>query len=184
METVFAKDSPLISVEKASETDIPCTAGLYCILAGSGSEDFLSPFADLLKQRSNPLLYIGKAGDRGLRKRLLNEELRGIGAGTFFRSLGVVLGHAQHVKPLSPASRNFRFDNAPEIVKWCRRNLWVAWKPTPVESVEEEEKALIGEHRPLFNLRDNPKRSAELSRLRAACLRLAHGRYRNGGVSG
>lgn len=184
METVLAKGSPLTLVEKVPEADIPCTAGLYCILAGSGSDDFLSPFADLLKQRGNPLLYIGKAGDRGLRKRLLNEELRGIGPGTFFRSLGVVLGHAQHVKPLSPASRNFRFGNAQEIANWCRRNLWIAWKPTPAASVEEEEKALIGEHRPLFNLRDNPEKVAELSRLRADCVRLARSRYRNGDFSG
>lgn len=179
MRSVFSGGSPLTPVGELAVSDIPAQAGLYCILARSGSEDFLAPFSELLERRANPLLYIGKAGIRGLRIRLLGEELRGIGPATFFRSLGVVLGHGRRVKPLSPRSRNFSFENRREIVDWGRRHLWIGWTPAPAATVAEQEKALIKEHCPLFNLKDNPEKLAELVKLRADCRRLAHSRYKH-----
>lgn len=109
--------------------------------------------------------------------RFLSQELRARGHGTFFRSIGAVLGY----RPLAGSLigkgniRNYKF--APEdnraIIDWINTNLLANW----VEfsgAHEVEELALIKEHFPLLNLQGNPAALPELSTLRAECVRIAN----------
>lgn len=112
-----------------------------------------------------------------MRRRFLGQELRARGHGTFFRSIGAVLGY----RPLAGSLigkgnvRNYTFtpnDNR-AIIEWINANLLANWIDfSGAHAVEES--ALIRKHLPLLNLQGNPARLTELTELRAECVRIAN----------
>lgn len=164
--------------------EVPDKPGLYEIHIGE-PKYLLSPFGDVLSERNQTLLYVGKAkakkGKKGIRQRLLHQDLRGKSNASFFRSIGVVLGCMKNVKPLKRGN-NFKFKNSEEIVDWIKQHLWVGWKLVPDgESIEENEIRMIKDHRPVLNLMHNPDNNSShyllLKDLRRECCSLAHKRY-------
>jgi hypothetical protein len=164
----------------AGEIDatVPDGFGVYAIRLRVGSK-LPEPFELLLALRSTRLIYIGQAEKRTLLKRLLGNELRARGNGTFIRSVGVVLSFRPSLGSLAGRARvqKYRFTPADRvaIVEWINANLEVSWAVLPQAEVHGAEVALIREHTPLLNLQDNPRALPELSVLRAECRAIAAG---------
>lgn len=123
---------------------------------------------------SNGLVYVGMAGD-SLRDRLVKQELYHKGCGTFFRSLGATLGYRPQVGSISHCKKanNFRFtdEDTRKIVGWIAENLAISWLcEVPLES---EEKRVIRELRPVFNIQNNPDKCKEVIASRKDCRDLA-----------
>ncbi|MBK4347671.1 GIY-YIG nuclease family protein [Lacisediminihabitans changchengi] len=166
------------SFRPASEIDgdVPILSGVYAIrLAGQSS--LPEPFEAFLAERTSRLIYIGKATT--LKKRMLGNELRGRGHGTFFRSIGAVLGFRPLAGSLAERVNkyNFSFQKADRdgIVEWINANLEVSWAEVPAADVPKAELALIVEHTPLLNLDGNPQALVELDELRVLCRGIAAG---------
>ena len=85
IEMTYFKDAKNIS-----ERDVPESPGLYCIRL-KNTNDFPVAFNQYFSEIMNAIIYIGMAS-KNLRKRLYSQELHAKGHGTFFRSLGAVLG--------------------------------------------------------------------------------------------
>mgnify|MGYP005609730971 FL=1 len=155
--------------------DVPNRPGLYAIRLREGGA-FPSPFDELSRRRGHDLVYVGIASE-SLNKRLLGQELRGRGHGTFFRSIGAVLGY----RPLAGSlvgkanTRNYVFteeDNR-SIIGWINENLLVNWIEFSGDH-EALESVLITRRLPLLNLKGNPAKLPELALLRAECVRIAN----------
>lgn len=154
---------------------VPNRPGLYAIRVRDANA-LLEPFRSHSEKRGHDLLYIGIAR-QSLSIRFLSQELRARGHGTFFRSIGAVLGY----RPLAGSligkgnTRNYTFspvDNQ-AIIDWINTNLLANWVEfSGAHAVEES--ALIREHLPLLNLQGNPAALPELSILRAECVRIAN----------
>jgi len=157
------------------DDQVPDCVGLYAIRARDLAL-LPDPYRAIAEQRCSNLIYLGEATGQTLRRRLVHNELRGHGHGTFFRSLGAVLGYRPAAGSLLGRSnqRNYRFlpSDATAIVEWINTNLEVTWLAFN-EGVHEAEVILIQKHTPLLNLRDNPGALAELSKLRALCCQIA-----------
>ncbi|MCI9857226.1 GIY-YIG nuclease family protein [Microbacterium proteolyticum] len=168
------------SYQSAGEIDaiVPDSFGVYAIRLVAGST-LPGPFEALLTERGSRLIYIGQAEKQTLLKRLLGNELRARGNGTFIRSVGAVLGYRPPFGSLAGRARtqNYRFGSADRvaIVEWINSNLEVNWTVLPQSEVHEVEVALIREHTPLLNLQDNPRALPELALLRAECRAIAAG---------
>lgn len=179
MRPVLAKGSQLYAAS-LDEKQVPRERGLYEIHIAE-SKILPPPFRDILFERNQTLLYIGKAdGKEGIRQRLFRQDLRDKRPATFFRSIGVVLGHRENVKPLK-SGNNFKFENSEGIVDWIKNHLWVGWQLIQAgKSIEEIEKRMINEHRPILNLSLNPDRDyfhyRRLKDLRSECCVLARKR--------
>ena len=95
----------------ASEIDsqVPHNSGLYCIRIKNANA-LPAPFGRILKERNINIIYIGIAS-KSLNRRMLNQELRAIGHGTFFRSLGAMLGYRPPKGSLNDKAnkRNYKF---------------------------------------------------------------------------
>lgn len=159
----------------ASSVDdlVPDRPGLYCIRIKD--ENLLpEPFNNYLLERKHNIIYIGIAFT-SLKKRFLNQELRAKGHGTFFRSIGAVLGYRPVKGSLADQSnkRNYKFsdNDEPEIIKWINTNLTVNWLEYNWDYWEYEEN-LIADYLPLLNLKKNPLALKELKVLRDECLRI------------
>jgi len=134
------------------------------------------PFSTYLKERHHNIIYIGIAS-QSLHKRFLNQELRGNGQGTFFRSMGAVLGY----RPLKGSlvkkanKRNFKFAEVDEqkIIKWINNYLIVNWVEFN-SNLGTIETVLIKKYRPLLNLAKNPSALPLLSELRKGCAEIAN----------
>lgn len=183
-----APDSPsFIAIERvlidrsnfrpACEIDdkVPCMGGLYCIrIRDIGA--FPEPFGGILRDRSDDIIYIGKAAD-SLKRRFLNQELRANGHGTFFRSIGAVLGYRPPAGSLlgHANTRNYKF--APpdqcKIIHWINAHLLVNWREIHGEC-DPVETALIQKYQPLLNLAKNPKALDDLKCLRRKCVVIAN----------
>ena len=158
MKSVLAPGSQLYEAS-LDEKKVPDKHGLYEIHIGE-PKCLPSPFDDILSERNQTLLYIGKAeaqkGKKGIRQRLLDQDLRGKSNASFFRSIGVVLGYIENVKPLKRGN-NFKFKSSDEIVDWIKQHLWVGWQLIRDEKIiEENEIRMIKNHRPILNLMHNP----------------------------
>ncbi|QPE05511.1 hypothetical protein IT882_05705 [Microbacterium schleiferi] len=157
------------SFRPAGEIDaiVPNDFGVYAIRLRVGSS-LPEPFPTHLASRRSRLIYIGKA--TSLLKRMLRNELRGRGHGTFFRSIGAVLGYRPVAGSLVGKANQYNFSFVAEdrarIVAWIDENLEVSWAVFPEPDVREAEKALILKHTPLLNLDGNPLALAELDALR------------------
>ena len=149
--------------------------GLYCIRIADVNK-LPKPFNNFLEDRQHNIIYIGIATE-SLNKRFLNQELRANGHGTFFRSIGAVLGHRPPKGSLvtKKNKRNYSFSSADEqkIIKWINENLKVNWVEFSGE-FEIVEAELINKHQPLINLAKNPVALKLLSDLRKECVRIAN----------
>jgi hypothetical protein len=159
------------------DAQVPNRFGLYAIRVRS-LDVIPEPYRAVAEQRESTLIYVGEATGQNLQQRFLRNELRGRGHGTFFRSIGAVLGYRPPVGSLvgKANQRNYRFSPADTaaIVEWINANLEVSWVAFE-EGVHVAEVALIRRHRPLLNLRDNPAALPQLSELRAYCCAIAQG---------
>ena len=158
------------------ENQIPDIPGIYCIKI-KNPKLLDQPFADTLEQRKHNILYIGIAS-KSLRKRLLGQELRAKGHGTFFRSLGAVLKFKPQAGSLigKKNQNNFKFCKPDEtkVVNWINENLLINFVSTH-ESLRDLENQLILKYKPLLNLAGNPFAMAELTALRKECKLIARG---------
>ena len=153
---------------------VPSAAGVYAIQLQIDSA-LPEPFASFLNARATRVIYIGKA--TSLNSRMLGNELRGLGHGTFFRSIGAVLGYMPKAGSLADKvnMKNFSFEqhDRDAIIEWINTNLEVAWKTMPAADIPALESALILEHTPLLNLHGNPRALVELKNLRSECREIA-----------
>lgn len=154
---------------------VPHNSGLYCIRI-SDINKLPKPFNTFLADRQHNIIYIGIATE-SLNKRFLNQELRANGHGTFFRSIGAVLGHRPPKGSLKTKAnkRNYKFSPTDEqkIIKWINDNLQVNWVEFSGD-FENLETELITKYRPLINLAKNPSALQILSDLRKECVQIAN----------
>lgn len=156
---------------------VPNAPGMYCVRIKNASA-LPAPFNRFLRERGHDIIYIGIAS-QSLRRRMLGQELRARGHGTFFRSMGAILGYTPPEGSLigKRNQKNYRFsegDNA-RIIDWMNKHLTVHWM-TMSSGWNELETQLIAEHRPLVNIAKNPSALFELSQLRKRCVDVACGR--------
>ncbi len=165
--------------KSAGEIDgkVPDNAGLYCIRINDTSS-IPKPFSAILQDRNHNIIYIGIA-TKSLSKRFLGQELRARGHGTFFRSMGAILGFRPEPGSLNDKAnkKNYTFSKKDEnaIVKWMNANLKVNW----VEfegTFDTVETTIIERHLPIVNIAKNRGAIKELSDLRAECVRIANSR--------
>ncbi len=154
---------------------VPDHPGMYCIRI-SDINKLPIPFSQHLKSRNHNIIYIGIAS-QSLQRRFLNQELRANGHGTFFRSIGAVLGFRPETGSLQTKAnkKNYTFKPVDEqkIIKWINANLIVNWV-TSDESLDGIETTMIQKHLPLLNIAKNPMALKELKELRAECVSIAN----------
>ncbi len=162
---------------KAKEIDsiVPDIPGLYCIRISNPSR-LPRIFYNELNKRGNNLIYIGEAS-QSLQTRLLQQELRGSGHGTFFRSIGCVLGYKPPVGSLVYKKNKYNFKFSPDdenrIISWINQNLLINWIEID-RSTRTTDSSLIAKYNPLLNIEGNPKAMDELKELRTECIRVAN----------
>ncbi len=156
------------------DQDVPVGPGVYAIRLRGGST-LPEQFEVLLAPRATRLIYVGKA--TSLKSRMLGNELRGRGHGTFFRSIGAVLGYRPLAGSLAARVNKYNFSfmkpDRAAIVQWINANLEISWIELPLEEVRSVETELITMHTPLLNLDGNPAPLVELDELRVLCRRIA-----------
>lgn len=162
--------------------------GLYFIRAKSEeaiqkiSSELYSEWVAREKPSLDPL-YIGKAtGNGGLRSRL-NQELYHRGAGTFFRSLGAIMGKLPIIRGTSP---NYRFDDPAktEIINFIESDLEVAViYMDDVNLILAEESRLVKANKPIFNIQGNTNPAQAIILARKLCSDYAAGNLLRGGMS-
>ncbi|WP_346235914.1 GIY-YIG nuclease family protein [Niabella insulamsoli] len=153
---------------------LPNKPGIYCIRIKNISQLPLI-FMQILIKKDYDILYIGIAS-KSLYKRLLLQELRAKGHGSFFRSIGAILGFTPSRGSLARKKnkRNFKFTQIDEkrIIDWINANLLVSWIEEDF-SLDEFETYLIKKYRPLLNISKNLTISEELRMARANCVKIA-----------
>lgn len=157
------------------KNEIPEEPGIYCIkIIDNQSLPF--PFNEIVIKNNQNYLYIGIA-NRNLKKRLLRNELRGEGHGTFFRSLGAILGFKPPKGSLvgKVNSYNYKFSSEDQglIVSWIDNNLLVNWIELK-EGLKQTEALLIETIKPLLNISHNKFVNEEFSKLRSECINIAN----------
>ncbi|SDS58164.1 hypothetical protein SAMN05192545_1655 [Maribacter dokdonensis] len=161
---------------KESEINIPDKPGLYCI-GIKNIKALSSNLTKTLHERNHNIIYIGLAS-KSLKKRFLGQELRAKGHGTFFRSLGAVLGYRPETGSLVGMrnQNNYKFSKANEqkIISWINTNLIINWVAVEAHLNETESK-LLNEYSPLLNIAGNPGKLNEVIDLRNECKRIARG---------
>jgi hypothetical protein len=159
----------LIELENTKGLNI---RGFYAIRAKNVS-NFPEPFRSKLKKRKTNFIYIGKG--LNIRKRL-NQECRGIGHGTFFRSLGAMLGYLPPKGSLIGRANQYNYKfckkDREKIVSWINDNLEFSFIEVPIERLNEE-LTLITENTPIMNIHHNPQALQELINLRETCRQYA-----------
>lgn len=153
---------------------VPNHPGLYCIRI-SNLASLPAQYASILSSRGHNVLYVGIAS-KSLKVRFLGQELRAEGHGTFFRSIGAMLGY----KPVKGALKNkankknfvFTPDTETLIIKWINSNLIVNWVEFTGD-LESLEIPIIREYVPLLNIKHNPAALEILIQARAECVRIA-----------
>jgi hypothetical protein len=147
--------------------------GFYCIRLRPGHT-----LPQRYQQHLKPdrLLYIGKASGQTLKKRFYDQELNAIGHGTYFRSIGAVLGYRPPKGSLADKANknNYTFSEQDErsIIDWMRQSLevnWVAYEG----NFDVDEPRLIQKYCPLLNIENNPCRLVELKGDRNECRKIA-----------
>lgn len=161
--------------EVSKVTELPDEPGLYCIRIKDISK-LNGIFKSTLEERNHNIIYIGIAS-KSLYKRL-SQELWAKGHGTFFRSIGAVLGYAPKKGSLAHKKNknNYEFvatDEA-EIIEWIENNLKLNWIVMPGQ-LNQIEHALISQYLPLLNIAGHPEALEELQQLRQNCKNIARG---------
>lgn len=164
------------SVKQLSALDFPSASGIYVIKIRN-IKKLPQVFRKVLQERKHNILYIGISKD-SLKKRLWGDELHLKRPGTFFRSLGAVLGYLPESGSLKEREnkRNYKFSehDSAEIIGWIEDNLEVNFVAHS-DNLEEIERSLIAKYLPLLNLDKNPVKLDELIRLRRRCETVANG---------
>jgi hypothetical protein len=150
------------------------SSGLYCIRLKENSR-LPDRYQNILDIREIKYIYIGKATTT-LRSRL-EEELKHIRPGTFFRSIGCVLGYRPMYGHLIGRANqnNYKFsdDDTDKIIDWLKNNVEVSIVKYDGDfSIEAE---LIRKYSPLLNIKHNPNSLHELGVDRQECIRIARG---------
>jgi hypothetical protein len=157
------------------DNKVPDEPGFYCIKIKDSSM-LPEPFASSLEKRKSNIVYMGLAS-KSLQKRFLGQELRAKSHGTFFRSLGAVLGYKPPIGSLKNKrnKRNYKFNKEDEnqIINWINKNLIVNWV-TCNSDLNEIETQLIEKYTPLFNISKNPKKLSEIIGRRNECVDIAN----------
>ena len=149
------------------------STGFYCIRLKENSR-LPDRYQSILDQRKYKFIYIGKAEGQTLRERLAQElELKK--PGTFFRSIGCVLGYLPekgHLKGKSNQN-NFKFSkpDKKEIIEWLRNNIELSI--VKFEGDFSIESKLIGKYCPLLNDTHNPMKLQELKDDKDICRKIA-----------
>ena len=143
--------------------------GFYCIRLKNKSK-LPNRYQSILDKRKCKFIYIGKAEGQTLNERL-KQELKHKKPGTFFRSIGSVLGYTPikgHLKGKSNQN-NFKFSKKDtlSIISWLEKN-------TDVSIVDyydnfSVESNLIRKYNPLLNDTYNPLSLKELKEDKANC---------------
>lgn len=157
-----------VSVNSLNDFTVPNVPGLYCIKLRKG---ILLP-SKFGKIREDGIIYIGQAS-KSLNERFWKQELNHIGAATFFRSMGAILGYLPPKGSLEgKRTRNYKFspEDTGSIRKWIRQSLLVNWIPFGTETMDDVEKKLISKYRPLVNIQHNPSASEALIAARNRCV--------------
>ena len=157
------------------DNSVPDVPGLYCIRI-KDIQKLPEPFSNELKNRNHNIIYIGIA-TQSLNKRMLNQELRANGHGTFFRSLGAVLGYRPPQGSLTDKKnkKNYKFSSSDErkIIDWINENLKINWVKFS-NDFETIESLLIKKYKPILNISKNPYSIPKLSELRKECVEIAN----------
>jgi len=168
-------DEKLFKSASSVDNSVPNVPGLYCIRIRN-IKNLPPPFDRELGDRNHNIIYIGIAS-KNLHRRFLNQELRANGHGTFFRSIGAVLGFRPPKGSLTDKKnkKNYKFSDRDElkIIEWINDNLKVNWV-VHNDNFDTIELTLIQKYRPLLNLAKNPSALRTLSDLRAECVRIAN----------
>ncbi len=153
---------------------VPDEKGLYCIRLADGSS-LPEKYQLELDSRNSKIIYIGKAEKKSLRVRFLRQELRAKGHGTFFRSVGAMLGFTPPPGSLKDKrnKNNYKFSKSDEskIIDWMNINLEASW--IEFDDLFIIEKYLIEMHRPLLNLESNPLKFQTLIDDKEMCRKIA-----------
>ncbi len=153
--------------------NLPDEPGLYCLRLKDPKALPIS-LLGILQERKHNIIYIGIAS-QSLRKRL-NQELRAKGHGTFFRSIGAVLGYLPEKGSLVGKlnQNNFKFSKKDEkkIITWIDENLIVNWVMME-GNLAANENQLLKKNMPLLNIAGNPGALQELGVLRERCKKIA-----------
>lgn len=154
---------------------VPNRPGIYCIKIRS-AELLPAEFSVVLKERQHLYLYVGIA-TKSLKVRFLEQELRARGHGTFFRSLGAVLGYRPEKGSLKDKKNKNNYTFSPkdegQIIKWINANLLVNWIEYKGD-IKANETKLIEEISSLLNIDKNPLALKKLKDLRNECREIAN----------
>lgn len=163
------------SVKLLNALDIPDVPGVYVIKIRD-IKKLPQVFSKVLNERKHNILYIGISED-SLKERFWNKELHAKGHGTFFRSLGAVLGYLPKSGFFKGKTINYNYKfskhDSAEIIGWIGDNLEVNFIAYS-DNLDEIEKSLIAKNLPLLNLAKNPAKLDELDRLRRKCVDVAN----------
>ncbi|WP_413250213.1 GIY-YIG nuclease family protein [Sinomonas flava] len=155
---------------------VPNAPGIYAIRVIAATV-LPEPFRSHALGRGDRLVYVGQA-KTSLRKRLVDQELRARGHGTFFRTMGAALGYRPPRGSLVGMAnqRNYRFSpsDTARIIAWMDANLEASWIETS-DAIHVTEQTLIKDLRPLLNLQSNPAALWELKAARDECQAIAAG---------
>jgi hypothetical protein len=158
------------------EDKVPDSPGIYMIRV-QNTKSLPRVFQKELDIRGHNVLYVGIA-TKSLKRRMFGQELRAKGHGTFFRSIGAILGHTPPKGSLlqKKNKRNYKFSISDErkIIEWINDNLLVNWVSCETDFSTIESK-LIVEYAPIINIAKNPYAMLELSELRKKCVDIANG---------
>jgi len=159
---------------EAVDNIVPDLPGMYVIRIRNVHR-LPKVYSNVLEDRKHNLLYIGVA-TKSLKNRLLERALRGKENGTFFGSLGAILGFVPPKGSLinSEDKVNFSFSPSDEaqIVKWINLNLRVNWVCMD-DGFDQFESQLVLDQKPLLNIAKSPVALEELKTLRAKCVSIA-----------
>jgi len=149
--------------------------GLYRIRIDN-IDSFPDPFKEILIKKNHKILYVGIA-KKCLNTRLLNQELRIKGHGTFIRSIGGILGfrplQGSLVNKKNKTNYTFIDTDNQKIVDWINKNLSVNWISFRGD-LEKVETTLIDTYNPLLNISKNRLALSELKNLRSLCRNIAN----------
>lgn len=162
-------DGPFVPVIDLPEKKNLNVRGVYCIRLRAG---VALPAG---YKCVNRILYVGVA-KHSLLQRLWNQELHAVGHGTFFRSVGAMLGFRPAAGSLvgKKNSKNYRFSpsDEKEVIKWLERSTLVNCIELNGE-LKGIESDLIRKYSPLLNIQGNPNASELLKRDREECRKIA-----------